>query len=387
MRYGRLIIGAILILAALWVIIGEQLTGASADAVVNARITTLRAPVAGVVSMQARELGSRVVRGEELAEVEDRLVDGVRLDDLVMEESLLAAEAVRLETVGAETRALVAALEERAALYATERTAELELRLSHARARLALLESGAPMDALGRMLDSEQPGEAGDERAVGVALEYARERVGALEIALRAARRGTYLGDGYNDAPYSEQRLHELRSALAENAADIAATQARLQALRERVDRERLRVNRFGIGALAATADGRIWESLVADGEIVQRGQDVMRLVDCGSIIVTLSVTESVYNRLSVGDSAVFRLTGQDRRFDGSVIRLAGSGAASIYENLAVAPSQRHLERYDVALLAPGLRNAADVDCPIGRTGRVFFDARPLDWLRELLRR
>jgi hypothetical protein len=49
-----------------------------------------------------------------------------------------------------------------------------------------------------------------------------------------------------------------------------------------------------------------------------------------------------------------------------------------------VAPSARHLERFDVAVAVPGLQEDPELACAIGRTGRVFFDARPLDWLRGL---
>lgn len=385
MRYGRLILGAVVILVALWIVVGEQMAGASANAFVNARLSTLRAPVAGVIVMPERELGSSVSKEEELARVSDRLVDGVRLDDLMMDEGLLEAEVLRLDALRTETVALIDALGDRAARYATERIAELELQLAHARTRLALLEAGADEGALDSPLDQGQSGNPGETRATGISLEYARERVGVLEIALRAARAGTYLGDGYNDAPHAEQRRIELQTALTETEVAFDAAVARLGVLRDRIARERLRVNRLTGSALAATVDGQLWEVLAADGETVQRGQDVLRLVDCGSLIVTVSVTEGIYNRLRIGDSAVFRLMGESRRYDGSVIRLAGSGAGTIYENLAVRPGQRHLERHDVALLVPGLRQNPEIGCAIGRTGRVFFASRPLDWLRDLL--
>jgi hypothetical protein len=49
MRYSRLAIGLLLIVLTLWVTASEQMTGASADAVVNARLNTLRAPIAGTI--------------------------------------------------------------------------------------------------------------------------------------------------------------------------------------------------------------------------------------------------------------------------------------------------------------------------------------------------
>ena len=101
--------------------------------------------------------------------------------------------------------------------------------------------------------------------------------------------------------------------------------------------------------------------------------------------MVTASVTERVYNSLSVGDAARFRLGGSSTVYDATVARLAGSGADTVYRNLAVAPSQRHLERYDVALIVPQLAQLGAEGCMIGRTGRAFFDGRPLDGLRRLL--
>ena len=36
-------------------------------------------------------------------------------------------------------------------------------------------------------------------------------------------------------------------------------------------------------------------------GETVQRGDELLKLVNCDSALVTLSVTENIYNGLSVG--------------------------------------------------------------------------------------
>ena len=77
-------------------------------------------------------------------------------------------------------------------------------------------------------------------------------------------------------------------------------------------------------------------------------------------------------------------MNGSDRLLPGLVTRVAGSGASTVYQNLAIAPSERHLERFDVTLDVPALRQEPELRCLIGRTGRVFFEARPLDWLRQM---
>ncbi|MFN4129698.1 MAG: HlyD family efflux transporter periplasmic adaptor subunit [Paracoccaceae bacterium] len=387
MRYSRLVIGFVLIVLALWVVVSEQMAGASADAVVNARLSTLRAPIAGTIVMQPRALGSSVSLREEIAAVTDSLVDSIRLNDLVMDRGFATAELERLTAQADTVAAQSAGLAERGQIYHAERLAEIEVRLSHAQARLALLEAGVVNGGtLTGLVEAGQSGNQGDPPVAGVALEYARERVDVIEIALRAAKVEVFLGDGYNDAPYSEQRRNELEITHAALLAGIEHASARLATLDARIGTERQRTTALGGAALASTVNGQVWEVLAANGETVQRGQDVLRLLDCDAPMVTVSVTESTYNRLTIGDAAVFRLTGHGSTFAATVIRLAGSGAATVYQNLAVAPSQRHLERYDVALLVPALQEAPDLRCAIGRTGRVFFDTRPLDWLRNLWR-
>lgn len=387
MIYWRVVIGVVIAGLAIWVIVGEQLAGASADATINARLVTLRAPVAGDLSMPERGLGTRVERNELIAMVNDRLVDALRLDDLVMERALAEAAVARLREMTAETRAMIERLEERRARYEAERIAELETRLAEARERLAILEAGGMPEGLAAdVAQGLAEGEGRlplEPRLPALWLSYARERVLTLEIALRAAREGVFLGDGYNDAPHAEQRRLELEAELAAQTAQLREAEARLEAIVARENAERRRVLRLGGAELLSPVTGRFWEALAADGENVQRGDPVARLLDCGSTMVTLSVTENVFNRLKPGDPAVFRPRGSSRIFEGSVERLAGVGAETIYRNLAIAPSARHLERHDVTLSLPGLRNDPEFGCAVGRTGRVFFDARPLDWLRN----
>jgi multidrug resistance efflux pump len=384
-----MVIGVLIILVAIWVIVSEQMSGASADATINARLVTLRSPVAGEVEMPQRGFGSRVTEGEVIATVQDPLVDEVRLDDLAMERKIAAAAIQRLQALQAETVAVMDRLESRSARFSTERVAELEVRLDAARERLAILEEGEIPENLTADLSLAQD-EGGNRQPLEPRLpelwvNYARERVETLEIALQAAKDGVFLGDGYNDAPNAEQRFVELQSELAAQEAELAQAEARLAIVTSRETAERRRVNRFGGAELVSPVRGLYWEVLAADGEDIQRGDAVVRLLDCDSTIVTLSVTESVFNRLSIGDTAVFRPRGDRETYDGTVERLAGSGAATIYTNLAVAPSQLHLERHDVTLSVPGLRDNAALDCKVGRTGRVFFDTRPLDRLRDLL--
>lgn len=383
MKVARLILGTVICLVAIWIIVGEQLSGASADAVVNAQMSTLRTPIAGSVSLKQRALGARVIKDEELGSVTDPLVDTVRLNDLLMERDIAKGKLSQLAGMVSATDLNIANLVKRAKTYKFERIADLELRLNSARVRFALLTERPEKGVLATTF-SESDGQQIDARVPKIALNYAAERVAVLEIAVRAAKSGVYLGDGYNDSPNSEQRVAELQTTIDGLKTDADAATATIAAIESRIRYEQSRTNRMQTTALKSTVNGVIWEFLTADMETVQRGQDLMRFVDCDSAIVTASVSENVYRRLSAGQSATFRMTGINEAFAATITRLAGSGAEKIYDNLAVAPSKRHLERFDVTLLVPALRDDENFRCAIGRTGRVFFDSRPLDLLRGL---
>lgn len=395
MRLTRLIVGFFLILAAVLVISGEQLAGTSANAVINARVTTIRAPISGLLAVERRALGTRVEEREALGSIQDPLVDDIRLNDLVRERAFVVAEVERLTQMIADINASITAQRTRADTYKAERVRQLEAQIQSANSQVAAAEARVDeakaafrrSEALsGRGLETSASFERAQavQRIADLELEDARQRAAATDIGLQSARRGTFLGDGYNDSPYSEQQISELSLRLAELQSNLDAEQARRAALDQRLASERIRVNRLASAALVSNVTGAVWEVLTGNGETVQRGQDLMRLVDCRSTIITLSVTENVYNRLKQGDAATFKVSGSNQSFGGTVTRLAGSGAETIYRSLAIAPSARHLERYDVALLAPDLRKDADLSCAIGRTGRVFFEARPLDFLRRL---
>lgn len=395
MRSIKIVAGLVIVFLALFVVIREQTAGVSANAFINARVTTNRAPIAGTVELVPRPLGARISQGETLGTIADPLVDNVRLADLQQQRAATKAELDRLTQNAATLAGSIESLATRAENYKRERIEQLQLQIEGAEASAKAAEARLRFARVGlerssRLSDQGlRTGEALDQsrslaEVAELDLQSAQESVRIAQINLAAAERGIFLGDGYNDAPYSEQRISELEVSRAELNAGATAQETVLQALEARIRAEQVRVNRLSSAALAANVSGLIWDYLAISGETVQRGQDLLRLVDCQSTIVTLSVTERIYNQITLGSAAQFRMNGDDRLLPGVVTRVAGSGASIVYQNLAIAPSQRHLERFDVTLDVPALRQQPELRCLIGRTGRVFFEERPLDWLRRM---
>ena len=395
MRSIKIVAGLVIIFLALFIIVREQTAGVSADAFINARLTTTRAPIAGRFDLVPRPLGARVNEGDNLGTIVDPLADNVRLADLQQQRMGTKAELDRLTQTATGLTASIEALDLRATNYRRERIEQLKAQIDGAEAsaeaaQARLRYARLSLDRSNRLSDQGvRTGEALEQsrslaEVAELDLASAQETVRIARINLAAAERGIFLGDGYNDAPYSEQRVSELQVSRDQLQASAAAQAVALEALDARIRAEQLRVNRLNSASLQSNVSGLIWDYLAISGETVQRGQNLMTLVDCQSTIVTLSVTESVYNRITLGSAAQFRMNGSERLLAGVVTRVAGSGASTVYQNLAIAPSERHLERFDVTLDVPALRQDPELRCLIGRTGRVFFEGRPLDWLRRL---
>jgi hypothetical protein len=144
MRFGRLLFGVAVIVLAVGIIVGEQISGVSSNAVVNARLSTVRTPISGVVDMPFRSFGTRVLKGEVLANATDPLVDTVRLDDLTLEFGFAKAEILRLEQLVAEAGVEIDQLVMRAETYQQNQNKVTKVQLHWARARVALLEGDVP---------------------------------------------------------------------------------------------------------------------------------------------------------------------------------------------------------------------------------------------------
>lgn len=396
MKPFRILLGLTIIVVAIWLIVTEQLSGASADATINAQLVSLRAPIAGELDVSPLPLGARLSKGQEFGSVQDTRADAVRLNDLELEINLASAVVSDVETRITVVDEAIAALGLRTEAYNAARIEELNIELIAAKERLAFVTEQLERRGIDTdEIDFESLENQADEQinspdqlrpnwaSPTIIYNFARERVLLLENELSAAQAGIYLGDGFNDAPFSEQRRTDLLRERGILASELTEAQARVAAFVARTEAERLRVNRVERVTLRSPASGTLYQALVTSGEIVERGDPIAIIVDCATVFVTLSVTENVYDRLNTGDPATFRPRGSDKVFDATIFRLAGSGAARVYEDLAVAPSQKHLERFDVTLEVPGLRDDSEFSCAIGRTGRAYFDVRPLDWLRS----
>ena len=377
---------AVALVAALvlgWMPVHRLLATTSAEAVINARVTSIRTPIAGNVSALPGHLapGTAFQAGDVLLTIKNPRTDSTNLDNLkrTVEQLTTNIAALRAkEAVLKSHRAELAAQKER---FRTGRIETLKRQISETDAKIASADAqhndAEKTLARARALFAQKTvSEAFYDKAVrdeSVALEtinQLRERRKATQVELASAREGTFIADGYNDTPQSAQRGLDIELELADVGARLVSDTKQLAAVTQDLVRETMREHDLSTAVIRASVSGRVWESMTALGEYVNAGQVLMRLLDCGSAVVTASVSESVFQKLMIGQRATFKPSDGGPEVKGWIVDL--SGLAAVPSNDAIQSKLLSREPYHVTLRFPALANRES--CEISRPGLVTFD-------------
>jgi hypothetical protein len=406
---GRIIkslIGLALLVFAMWVPARQLFQVASAEAVVNAQIVTMRAPIEGIVDVATGipAIGVELGQNAGLLRIVNPRADLFRLNEATRAVEASLDEREHLIAELRSRRIQQAALVDQVEAFRLARIEYLtallaflvvppgppiipgdrDERVPLLRTRLGLAnptgDSALVYDPAleAAVTEFQRAADMFDNGIIGPATTSALNgelnpdpaRRLAMLIELEALRRGVFIGDSYNDKPSSAQRLDTIEIEIAEIESQLALNIAGHSRLVDVQTRERSWVDQMSGASITAPVSGRIWEVLTAPGEQVVIGQELVRMLDCANPLVTAAVSEAVYNQLSVGMAASFTFREGGAPMTGEVVQL--TGFASAPANLAITPASLRAESYRVTVAVPQI--AAGDSCAVGRTGRVVFD-------------
>lgn len=382
-RVAKTVVALAVVVALGWTPLQRFLQTTSAEATVNARLVTLRAPIHGTVSIPARAkgVGTEIDAGTTLINIENRRADRAPLDNLRREISGLEVEREALTRRKSQLEGLQEKLREQRDAFQNGRVEQLEARTAELTAEIAAatakeqetesaLQRAARLKENGWQTDAAFDKAERDHKVAVNTAESLRQKMVGTNVELNAARRGLFVGDSYNDIPRTAQRLDEVTQLVIELDAEIEQKSLRISQLESELAQEEDRFALRSTANLEAPVAGRIWEVLTSDGEQVSHGQDLMRVLDCGGVLVTAAVSEAAYNSLRIGQPATFHLRGESEEREGRIVGL--HGLAAVPGNWAIEQTALAREPYHVTVEVPNL--ASGPDCHVGRTGKVTFD-------------
>jgi multidrug resistance efflux pump len=356
----------------------------SVEAVVNARLVSLRAPIDGKIEDAdfAPTIGAVAPRGRFMLRISNSRADRARLDDLQRLVDQTEGERPAIAKRLTRLKELHEQVSQQARAFQAGRIRELEERAMDLKAQASATEA-SEFEAASTLARTKTLAATGYQTTVAVERaerdakvasqnqKSLNHRLFATVVELEAARRGEYVGDSYNDRPSSLQHADDLSVRIADAEAELNSRDQRLAKLHAALDAEVARYSELSNSVLSSPIDAQVWEVMVSPGEEVRKGQDLVRLLDCSGALVTVTVRESVFNQLRTGDKAQFRFSGHSDRYNGTIVRMSGSAAPP--DNLAIQPTGLSSGGYRIAVSVPDLASAAH--CGVGRTGTVVFNA------------
>jgi len=384
-RIAKTLVALAAVVALGWTPLQRALETTSAEAVVNARLVTVRAPIDGTVTVprSVSGVGETITSNEPLLEIKNPRADRSQLDDLQRQIARLKAERGALEKRKIQLEGLQDQLRQQRDAFQKGRVAQLEARVAEFTAGIAAadakeaetrsaLERTQKLKASGYQSQAAVDRAERDHKVAANTADALREKLVGTKVELDAAKTGLFVGDSYNDVPRTAQRLDEITQQVIDLGGQIDEKTLRISQLNTDLAQAEKQYALRSAAALTASVSGRIWEMLTSDGEEVTRGQDLMRLLDCRGVLVTAAVSESVYNKLRLGQTATFHLRGDSEERQGRVVAL--NGLASVAANMAIKQNALGREPYHATIEVPSL--ASGPHCYLGRTGKVTFDTQ-----------
>ncbi|PTM42378.1 HlyD family secretion protein [Bosea sp. 124] len=354
------------------------------DAVINGKLINLRASSEGPVSIGALPFGAPVSQGEVVAAVAPSPYRSAREN-----ERATAGEIAGLEAQIASLEALASEKVRQAELYRTGRISHLEAKIGETKDSVLIAREKEKQAAafLARQEDLYRRKYVADTVLVSaqsaatssrLERQILEKRIVTQTVELNAARQGTNIGDGYNDTSYSMQRADELTMRLGDLRADL---------LRKRIGNQQASLDGVMTRSTFASAaepprpvtspvDGKVWRVLINHGDVVRSGENVLQVIDCASLFVTVDVTNRTLDKVTVGQHAVFS-DDSNGSIGGKVI-FAGKADDGFDMVVNGALSPRRAENARARIVVALKPSAADQAlCPVGLKGRLSFSDQP----------
>jgi multidrug resistance efflux pump len=360
----------------------------SLEGTVTSPLITIRSPIDGAVTVNTASIGALIHQHEPLFVIEAHQLD--------------SRPRVALEAKLAATQQQTLVIDQKISELSTLRTQLQSRHHTHREATLARLEAmmaetTAELNRAKAVVDRTQQevsrattlssngliarATLDDAVLAGQQARFEVERLSAslkrLAVERTAARNGVLLGEGYGDAPYSQQRSDELTARVIEAKAERESLQQTQQELTSRLGEEQRRENQIRTYAVNAPINGLVWNLHIAADGVVARNSPLADVVDCQTAVVEASVPESRYDKVQLGDSVQVKLLGNSRKIPGTIHAVRGQSAVVNRETWAawLTPSRTsEAMTVSVAMDANALQQASKGVCQIGRSAKVYFE-------------
>lgn len=385
-RMVRLGLAAALIALSVWAFLPYVGYRIASSAFVNAKIVRVTAPISGRLTSDLPRKGDFIEHASNLALIKTLSRDQGPLLHLTSQHTVAMERAELAHKQLAEIAVTDDMLAKRTQIYREGMITRLGNERDEANAEKTgcLAEASQRRDVGARMEALVKSGTATPIRtaeaaalldATSTRCEMATARLQRLEVELTSAHDGVILGDGANDAPYSQQERDRLLLLRQELETKVLDETSQSQQIATEITEETERLNRVGHFELALPVHHVVWSVAASPGSTVSEGQIVLDFADCEHRFVSVELPEREFERIKAGTPALVRLIGSTDWTQGQIQQVRGS-AARVDDRLLAAQVQRpdpNSITVDIGLPQDDAKADRNSFCNIGRVAEVRF--------------
>ena len=358
----------------------------SVDAVVNAPITDLKAPQAGMLEDLTVETGALVRQGQTVVQLENDRLDQLMVQTvegrLERQQAELVSAQVRLDQLRTLQQTLQSEASgqfdlENSAAQATSDQAQAELADQEAALTLARTSyrRASRLAAEGALAQAEVDEAQAELDRTEARLTALQNRLVRSQVNQDAAAMGLSL-DRTRSGFAPRIRLQELALQITEQEQQVEALTVALTATAAEASEATKDFDRRRTARIDSPTDGVVWQITARPGEYVEQGDVLGQVVDCQQRWVDAYVSERNVRLLQPGTPAEITLYGTAGQVLMGQVSQVRSGVGRLAPGQEVAvPLDRNLPRATqvrVDLAADSV--APESFCYVGYTGRVTFN-------------
>jgi|GEM_PF-3312399 len=386
-RFSKLSLALAFLAASAYFLNEQVLTSTSLEGTVTSPLITIRSPIDGIVTANSAKIGAQVDQHTPLFVIESHLLDNRLRVELEAKLAAYGAQTLVIDWKIVELSTLRNQLQDRLNAHREATHARIEHEISETTAQIHSAKAGSER----RQIESLRLKRASAGGSIALttlddavlASQQSRfevERLTAslkrLNVELTAAKKGVLLGEGYSDAPYSQQRIDEISVRLIELHAEQQNLKNTRQEIAGRLGEEQQREDNIRMQVMNSPINGTVWNLYIASGAVVAHDTRLADVVDCNRGFVEALIPESRYDDIQIGEKVQVKLLGNSHKIAGTIHSARGQSAVVSHDNLAAwRTPHRTTEAMTVSVMInpDALQQVSKDVCQIGRSAKVYF--------------
>jgi multidrug resistance efflux pump len=386
-RFSKLGLALVFLAAAAYFFNEQVLTPTSLEGTVTSPLITIRSPIDGIVTANSTKIGAQVDQYTPLFVIESHRLDNRLRVEL---EAKLVASAQQILVIDrkiVELSTLRNQLQERSNVHRVATLARIGDEIGGTTAQLhsakAVIERRQV--ELSRAKNLSVDGSVSQATLDDAVLASQQSRfdverltasVKRLNVERTAAKQGVLLGEGYSDAPYSQQRIDEISVRVIELHAERENLGNTRQEIARRLGEEQQREDNIRMHVMNSPINGIVWNLYIASGVVVAHNTPLAEVVDCHRGFVEALIPEGRYDDVQIGEKVQVKLRGNSHKIAGTIHSVRGQSAVVNRDSLAARLTPHRTTEtmtVSVAMDPDALQQVSKGVCQIGRSAKVYF--------------